>query len=117
MAKQGTVVRVIDLFCVKPLDAAALLEAARACDNRILTVEDHYPEGGLGDAVMEAVGTANVAVHRLAVRETVRPRHVAHALNVNPASKRLATNRPMGDRGYQKQAKKLRVLTRFLPSY
>jgi len=72
MAKQGTTVRVIDLFCVKPLDAAALLEAARACDNRILTVEDHYPEGGLGDAVMEAVGTANVAVHRLAVREIPR---------------------------------------------
>jgi transketolase len=72
MAKQGTAVRVIDLFCVKPLDAAALLEAARACDNRILTVEDHYPEGGLGDAVMEAVGTANVAVHRLAVREIPR---------------------------------------------
>ena len=72
MAKQGTAVRVIDLFCVKPLDATALLEAARACDNRILTVEDHYPEGGLGDAVMEAVGTANVAVHRLAVREIPR---------------------------------------------
>ena len=72
LAKQGTAVRVIDLFCVKPLDAAALLEAARACDNRVLTVEDHYPEGGLGDAVMEAVSTAGVAVHRLAVREIPR---------------------------------------------
>jgi len=72
LAKSGVAVRVIDLFCVKPLDAAALLEAARACDNRILTVEDHYPEGGLGDAVMEAVGTAGVVVHRLAVREIPR---------------------------------------------
>src|SRR5882724_4848401 len=54
LAKSGVAVRVIDLFCVKPLDAAALLEAARACDNRILTVADHYPEGGLGDAVAEA---------------------------------------------------------------
>src|SRR3989442_1386017 len=72
LAKTGVAVRVIDLFCVKPVDAAALLEAARACDNRILTVEDHYPEGGIGDAVMEAVGTAGVAVHRLAVREIPR---------------------------------------------
>jgi transketolase len=72
LAKSGVAVRVIDLFCVKPLDAAALLEAARACDNRILTVEDHYPEGGLGDAVLEAVSTAGVAVHRLAVREIPR---------------------------------------------
>jgi len=72
LAKSGVAVRVIDLFCVKPVDAAALLEAARACENRILTVEDHYPEGGIGDAVMEAVGTADVAVHRLAVREIPR---------------------------------------------
>src|SRR5437870_6318771 len=72
LATSGVAVRVIDLFCVKPIDATALLEAARACDNRVLTVEDHYPEGGLGDAVMEAVGTAGVAVHRLAVREIPR---------------------------------------------
>jgi len=72
LAKSGVAVRVIDLFCVKPVDAAALLEAARACDNRILTVEDHYAEGGIGDAVMEAVSTAGVAVHRLAVREIPR---------------------------------------------
>jgi transketolase len=73
LAKSGVAVRVIDLFCVKPVDAAALLEAARASDNRILTVEDHYPEGGLGDAVAEAVGSsADVAVHRLAVREIPR---------------------------------------------
>ncbi len=72
LATSGVAVRVIDLFCVKPIDATALLEAARACDNRILTVEDHYAEGGIGDAVMEAVGTAGIAVHRLAVREIPR---------------------------------------------
>jgi transketolase len=68
LAQSGVAVRVIDLFCVKPLDAAALLEAARACDNRVLTVEDHYAEGGPGAAVLEALGTEGVAVHRLAVR-------------------------------------------------
>ncbi len=72
VAKSGVAVRVIDLFCVKPIDAAALLEAARACGNRMLTVEDHYAEGGVGDAVMDAVGTERVAVHRLAVREIPR---------------------------------------------
>jgi len=67
MAKQGPPCA-IDLFCVKPLDAAALLEAARACENRILTVETIIRRG-LGDAVMEAVGTANVAVHRSRARD------------------------------------------------
>jgi transketolase len=72
LARGGVNVRVIDLFCVKPVDVAALLEAARACDNHILTVEDHYPQGGLGDAVMEAVAETGVLVHRLAVREIPR---------------------------------------------
>ncbi len=68
----GLSVRVIDLYSVKPVDAAALVAAARATGDTILTVEDHYPEGGLGDAVQEAVGPAGVRVHRLAVREIPR---------------------------------------------
>jgi transketolase len=72
LAKAGIAVRVIDLFSVKPVDAPALLEAARATDNRVLTVEDHYTEGGIGAAVQEAVGSEGVAVHRLAVTEIPR---------------------------------------------
>jgi transketolase len=72
LARAGVAVRVIDLFCLKPVDGAALLEAARACDNRVLTVEDHYPEGGLGSAVLEALAPSDVAVHCLAVREIPR---------------------------------------------
>jgi transketolase len=68
----GIPVRVIDLYCVKPVDAAGLLAAARATGNTLLTVEDHYREGGLGDAVLEAVGDAGVTTHRLAVREIPR---------------------------------------------
>jgi len=68
----GVPVRVIDLYSVKPVDAASLLAAARATGDTILTVEDHYPEGGLGDAVQEAVGPAGVRVHRLAVRKVPR---------------------------------------------
>jgi transketolase len=68
----GLAARVIDLYSVKPVDAPALIAAARATGGTILTVEDHYPEGGLGDAVQEAVGPAAVRVHRLAVREVPR---------------------------------------------
>ena len=72
LAAAGIPVRVIDLYCVKPVDAAALLAAARATGNTLLTVEDHYREGGLGDAVLEAVADAGVITHRLAVREIPR---------------------------------------------
>jgi transketolase len=50
---EGVEVRVIDLYSVKPVDAATLREAAEAT-GCLLTVEDHHPEGGLGDAVAEA---------------------------------------------------------------
>lgn len=65
----GIPVRVIDLYSVAPLDRLALLESARATKNRILTVEDHYEHGGLGDAVLGAVGGEGVRVHKMAVRE------------------------------------------------
>jgi transketolase len=53
LAADGMPVRVLDLYSVKPVDAHALLEAAdrTGC---LLTVEDHHPEGGLGDAVLDA---------------------------------------------------------------
>ena len=72
LAAAGIPVRVIDLYCVKPVDGAALLAAARASGNTMLTVEDHYSEGGLGDAVLEAVADAGVSTYRLAVREIPR---------------------------------------------
>ena len=65
----GISVRVIDLYSVVPLDRLTLLESARATKNRILTVEDHYEHGGLGDAVLGAVGSEGVRVHKMAVRE------------------------------------------------
>ncbi len=47
--------RVIDLYSVKPLDARTLREAARLTKGRMIVVEDHYPEGGMGEAVLEAL--------------------------------------------------------------
>ena len=72
LASAGIAVRIIDLYCVKPVDAAALLEAGRACPQGVLTVEDHYLEGGIGGAVLEALGESGVKVHRLGVREIPR---------------------------------------------
>jgi transketolase len=67
LAAEGIVIRVIDLYSIKPVDAAALKAAAAETNNTLITVEDHYPEGGLGDAVLDAVATEGVYVHKLAV--------------------------------------------------
>ncbi|HEY7452708.1 MAG TPA: transketolase [Candidatus Limnocylindria bacterium] len=69
LAGEGIAARVIDLYSIKPIDAATLLEAA-AATGRIVTVEDHWPEGGLGDAVLEVFADADEQprVVRLAVR-------------------------------------------------
>jgi transketolase len=52
--------RVIDCYSVKPIDADTLRAAAQATGGRLVVVEDHWPEGGLGDAVLEALAEANV---------------------------------------------------------
>jgi transketolase len=69
LARRGIPVRVIDLYSVKPAGGEDLLRAAHATGGTLLTVEDHYAEGGLGDAVQDAVGGEGVRVSRLAVRE------------------------------------------------
>jgi transketolase len=55
LADEGISARVIDLYSIKPLDVETLRAAAEATDGRLLTVEDHWPEGGLGDAVIAAL--------------------------------------------------------------
>jgi transketolase len=68
----GTPIRVIDLYSVQPVDRAGLIAAGRATGRRLITVEDHYEAGGIGDAVADAVSDAGLTVHRLAVREIPR---------------------------------------------
>ena len=68
----GTAIRVIDLYSLQPVDKAGLVAAAGATGGRLITVEDHYAAGGVGDAVAEAVADAGFTVHRLAVREIPR---------------------------------------------
>ncbi len=68
---KGISIRVIDLYSVQPIDAESLIEAGKQT-GRLITVEDHYVSGGLGDAVANAVASAGLTVKRLAVPEIPR---------------------------------------------
>ena len=57
MKKEGIYLRVIDLYSIKPLDHTTLEKAAKET-KAIIAVEDHYAEGGLGEAVRSALGNA-----------------------------------------------------------
>ena len=78
---EGIHIRVIDAYSVQPMDAATLVASGKATRGVIITVEDHYATGGLGDAVAEAVAPAGFAVHRLAVRELPRSGQPAELLD------------------------------------
>jgi transketolase len=69
---EGILIRVIDLYSVAPVDRQGLVAAARATGGSLITVEDHYAAGGIGDAVAEAVADAGFTVRRLAIREIAR---------------------------------------------
>ena len=72
LAHEDIAVRVIDLYTVKPIDAEAIADAARATDGRIVVVEDHWVEGGIGDAVLAALaekGFRDLRYRHLAVRK------------------------------------------------
>jgi transketolase len=69
LQRDGIAVRVIDAYSIKPIDAAALRAAADAT-GIIVTIEDHYPAGGLGEAVLHALAGRPVPVTLLAVDKT-----------------------------------------------
>jgi len=72
LAKDGIAVRVIDLYSIKPIDSDGLRAAARASGGKLLTVEDHYADGGLGDAVLNALAGEPVQVSKIAVNDIPR---------------------------------------------
>ena len=61
LKSQGVAIRVIDLYCVKPIDGKALTEQVKATGGCLITVEDHWPEGGVGEAVLSALAQAGFA--------------------------------------------------------
>jgi transketolase len=68
LRREGIFIRLIDLYSIKPLDEKTLREAA-AMTKTVVTVEDHFAEGGIGEAVMRALCTLPVPIHSLSVRK------------------------------------------------
>jgi transketolase len=68
----GIHLRVIDAYSVQPIDVDTLVRAGQVTGCRLITVEDHYAAGGLGDAVSDAVAAYRITVQRLAVRAVPR---------------------------------------------
>ena len=64
---EGVGITVIDAYSIKPLGRDVILKAARKTNNTVITVEDHYLEGGLGDAVAGELSAEGIKVHKLAV--------------------------------------------------
>jgi len=80
---EGTHIRVMDIFCLKPIDQAALIANAKACGGKVVTVEDHYPAGGLGEAVAAALsGEKDIAVQHLCVRALPRSGPSAELMDI-----------------------------------
>jgi transketolase len=72
LLEQGIATRVIDLFSVQPVDRDELVTSARDVGGIIVTVEDHYCHGGIGDVVFRALAGERIQGHRLAVGEIPR---------------------------------------------
>ena len=77
---EGVTVTVIDAYSVKPLGKDVILAAAKKTGNVVITVEDHYPEGGLGDAIAGELSSEGVKVHKLAVNGLPRSGHAAELM-------------------------------------
>lgn len=71
-SQHQTSIRVVDPFTIKPLDKDGILAHAKQTQMRVVVVEDHYPEGGIGEAVLSAFGGQQVHFVHLAPREVPR---------------------------------------------
>jgi transketolase len=87
LKNDGISIRVIDLYSVKPVDEATLTEASHDT-KAIITVEDHYPEGGIGDAVRSVLATSTSQVHCLAVTKMPKSGKPAELLDYEGISKK-----------------------------
>jgi transketolase len=86
LQKEEIFIRVIDLYSIKPIDEKTLQKAAKET-SCIITVEDHYPEGGIGEAVRSGLGTVSVPLFSLAVRKKPKSGKPAELLDFEEISK------------------------------
>ncbi|MBE9049780.1 transketolase [Nostocales cyanobacterium LEGE 11386] len=95
LRNEGIMVRVIDAYCVKPIDGQTIQQAARDTKGNLVVVEDHWIEGGLGAAVLDVfAGTSNTPIYdgpqlrliKLAVRDmpgSGTPEELLHAAKID----------------------------------
>jgi transketolase len=81
LQQQGISIRVIDLFSVQPVDKEELIRSAREAGRVVVTVEDHYEHGGIGDIVLAALAGERIRAFKLAVREIPRSGKPAELLD------------------------------------
>ncbi len=100
LAADGIPVRVVDLYSVKPIDEATVEACADECGGRLVVVEDHFPEGGLADAVAEVFeGRPAPAITRLAVQSlpgSGRPQELLDAAGIGADAIVAAVRRAVG---------------------
>jgi len=77
---EGVNVTVIDAYSIKPLGKKEILAEAKKTNNTVITVEDHYSEGGLGDAVAGELSSEGIKVHKLAVVGIPRSGHASELM-------------------------------------
>lgn len=92
LKKNDIFIRIIDLYSIKPIAVATLTDAARKT-GAVITVEDHYPEGGLGEAVMSALATTPVPVYSLAVTKKPKSGAPEELLDYEDISRRAIVNK------------------------
>ena len=86
LKNEGMNIRVIDLYSIKPIDIATLIDAVRDTE-AIITVEDHFAEGGLGEAVKSALYSIAIPIYSLAVRKMPRSGKPGELLDYEGISK------------------------------
>jgi transketolase len=95
LKKEGINIRVIDLYSIKPVDKKTLMDAARDT-KAIITVEDHYPEGGIGEAVRSALMDVRIPVYSLAVRKIPKSGKSSELLDYEEISKKAIISKVKG---------------------
>lgn len=86
LSREGISIRVIDLYSVKPVDVKTLIEAAGST-KAIITVEDHFAEGGLGEAVRSSLAEYAVSIYTLAVKKLPRSGRPSELLDYEDISR------------------------------
>lgn len=92
LKREGVFIRVIDLYSIKPIDLVTLYDAAHVT-KAIVTVEDHFAEGGIGEAVKSSLALHAVPVHSLAVNKMPRSGRPEELLEYEEISRRSITKK------------------------